>query len=595
MPIGLIALALGGFGIGLTEFVIMGLLPEVAADFRVTEATAGWLISGYALAVVVGALLLTAAVTRFERKPVLAVLMVLFIAGNLVSAIAPDYALMMVGRIIAALAHGAFFGIGAVVAASMVAPTKKAGAIAIMFTGLTAANVLGVPFGTMLGQAAGWRSTFWAITGIGVLALVGILALVPKTGSGEAAGLPQAGCAGELRAFRSGQVWLSILVTILGYGGMFGAFTYIAFTLTEVTGFSAATVPWLLILFGVGLFIGNTVGGKAADRNVDRTLLVVLAALVVVLVVFALTAGQPADDHRLHGAAGRLRLRHRPRPADARHEVRRQRAHARLRRQHRRLQRRQRPRRLAGRRDHHRRTRLHLADLGGRRNHAAGLRRDGLRRCRGQRRAPGRAGAAGERTPAAPDCPHGDDAEPAAAAELVAAGRGAAGACRQRCRQTATNARNGASRSAAGKLRGLRVPLHRGHPALRVFQRLDRPVVGDRRHHQAVAHPGHGLVVAGGNLDRHRCRRAPARVQPGHLGAGGDRRPRARPTGPAPWTGDGLAVRHRARIHVLDQGSAVEHVQELVPAADAQHRQRRRRWTAGPRPGPGRPGRGLTS
>ncbi|WP_160667554.1 MFS transporter [Pseudarthrobacter sp. ATCC 49987] len=288
MPIGLIALALGGFGIGLTEFVIMGLLPEVAADFQVSEATAGWLISGYALAVVVGALLLTAAVTRFERKPVLAVLMVLFIAGNLVSAIAPDYALMMTGRIIAALAHGAFFGIGAVVAASMVAPTKKAGAIAIMFTGLTAANVLGVPFGTMLGQAAGWRSTFWAITGIGVLALVGILTLVPRTGAGEVAA---GGLRGELRAFRSGQVWLSILVTILGYGGMFGAFTYIAYTLTEVTGFSASTVPWLLILFGVGLFIGNTVGGKAADRNVDRTLLVALSALVVVLVAFAFTSG----------------------------------------------------------------------------------------------------------------------------------------------------------------------------------------------------------------------------------------------------------------------------------------------------------------
>ncbi|WP_223883871.1 MFS transporter [Pseudarthrobacter sp. BIM B-2242] len=288
MPIGLIALALGGFGIGLTEFVIMGLLPEVAADFQVSEATAGWLISGYALAVVVGALLLTAAVTRFERKPVLAVLLVLFIAGNLISAIAPDYGMMMIGRIIAALAHGAFFGIGAVVAADMVAPTKKAGAIAIMFTGLTAANVLGVPFGTMLGQAAGWRSTFWAITVIGVIALLGILALVPKTGHGDTV---PGSLRTELRAFRSGQVWLSILVTILGYGGMFGAFTYIAFTLTEVSGFAASTVPWLLIVFGVGLFIGNTIGGKAADRNVDRTLVVVLSVLVVVLVGFALAAG----------------------------------------------------------------------------------------------------------------------------------------------------------------------------------------------------------------------------------------------------------------------------------------------------------------
>ncbi|MBE4717423.1 MFS transporter [Pseudarthrobacter sp. AB1] len=288
MPIGLIALALGGFGIGLTEFVIMGLLPEVAADFQVSEATAGWLISGYALAVVVGALVLTAAVTRFERKPVLAVLLVLFIAGNLVSAIAPDYRMMMIGRIIAALAHGAFFGIGAVVAAGMVAPTKKAGAIAIMFTGLTAANVLGVPFGTMLGQAAGWRSTFWAITVIGVIALAGILALVPKTGHGDTT---PGTLRSELRAFRSGQVWLSILVTILGYGGMFGAFTYIAFTLTEVSGFAAPTVPWLLIVFGVGLFVGNTIGGKAADRTVDRTLIVVLSVLVVVLIGFALTAG----------------------------------------------------------------------------------------------------------------------------------------------------------------------------------------------------------------------------------------------------------------------------------------------------------------
>ncbi|WP_024796006.1 MFS transporter [Tomitella biformata] len=291
MPIGLIALALGGFGIGLTEFVIMGLLPEVAADFDVSEATAGWLISGYALSVVVGALVLTAAVTRLPRKPVLATLMVLFIAGNTLSALAPTYSVMMLGRVIAALCHGAFFGIGAVVAADMVAPHKKAGAIAIMFTGLTAANVLGVPFGTLLGQSAGWRSTFWAISAIGVLAFIGILALVPNIGH-RAAG--PGGLRGELRAFKSGQVWLSILVTVLGYGGMFGAFTYIAYTLTSVSGFDSAAVPWLLMIFGVGLFIGNTLGGKAADRNVDATLLVALSALAVVLAVFAMTAHSPA-------------------------------------------------------------------------------------------------------------------------------------------------------------------------------------------------------------------------------------------------------------------------------------------------------------
>ena len=289
MPIGLFALALGGFGIGLTEFVIMGLLPDLAADFGVSEAAAGWLISGYALSVVIGALGLTAAVTRLPRKLVLIALMGLFILGNLISALAPSYPVMMLGRIVAALCHGAFFGIGSVLAADMVAPTKKAGAIAVMFTGLTVANVLGVPFGTLLGQNLGWRATFWAITAIGVLALVGIALLVPATAHGTA-GSGAGGLRGELRAFRSGQVWLSIAVTVLGYGGMFGAFTYIAFTLTEVSGFAAASVPWLLILFGVGLFIGNVLGGRAADRSVDGTLLVVLAALVVVLVAFALTA-----------------------------------------------------------------------------------------------------------------------------------------------------------------------------------------------------------------------------------------------------------------------------------------------------------------
>ncbi|WP_275778102.1 MFS transporter [Paenarthrobacter sp. Y-19] len=288
MPIGLIALALGGFGIGLTEFVIMGLLPEVAADFAVSEATAGWLISGYALAVVVGALLLTLAMSRMDRKTALAILLGVFIVGNVLSAFAPDYWTMMAGRIIAALAHGAFFGIGSVVAAGMVDRNKKAAAIAIMFTGLTAANVLGVPFGTMLGQAAGWRSTFWAISVIGILALVGILTLVPRPKDADST--ESTSLRSELRAFKSGQVWLSIAVTILGYGGMFGAFTYIAFTLTEVSHFTAATVPWLLILFGVGLFVGNALGGKAADRNVDRTLLVILSVLLVVLVAFALTA-----------------------------------------------------------------------------------------------------------------------------------------------------------------------------------------------------------------------------------------------------------------------------------------------------------------
>ncbi|MFJ3394382.1 MFS transporter [Leifsonia aquatica] len=303
MPAGLIALALGGFGIGLTEFVIAGLLPEVATDFHVDEAAAGWLISGYALAVAVGAIALTAAATRIPRKAALLGLMVLFIVGNLLSALAPTYAMMLGGRVVAALCHGAFFGIGSVVAAGLVGPEKRARAIAIMFTGLTAANVLGVPLGTLLGQAAGWRSTFWAITGIGVIALVGVAVLVPR----EAADSGTTSLRRELSAFRSGQVWLSLVATVLGFGGMFGAFTYIAYTLTGVSGFAAGAVPWLLILFGLGLFAGNWVGGRLADRSIDRTLLVLLAVLAVVLVGFALVAGMPVPAVIalvLMGAAG---------------------------------------------------------------------------------------------------------------------------------------------------------------------------------------------------------------------------------------------------------------------------------------------------
>lgn len=286
MPLGLVALAVGAFGIGLTEFVIMGLLPEVARDFAVSEASAGWLISGYALSVVVGALGLTAATTRLPRKPVLVGLIVLFLIGNALTAMAPGYDVAMIGRIVAALCHGAFFGIGAVVAADLVAPEKKAGAIALMFTGLTAANVFGVPFGTFLGQQFGWRSTFWAIVAVGVVALVGILTLVPSL---PRPAVPVA-LRSELAAFRSGQVWLSLLITVLAYGGMFGAFTYIAYTLTDVSGFAAESVPWLLVLFGVGLVIGNVVGGRLADRSIDRTLLFFVTALLMVLVAFATLA-----------------------------------------------------------------------------------------------------------------------------------------------------------------------------------------------------------------------------------------------------------------------------------------------------------------
>lgn len=289
-PAGLVALALGGFGIGLTEFVILGLLPQVAADFHVTIPQAGYLVSGYALSVAVGGIVVTAATASLRPKSVLCSLMVLFIIGNLLSALAGNYAMMMLGRIIAALCHGAFFGIGAVLAASLVSASRKAQAISIMFLGLTVANVLGVPLGTFVGQALGWRSTFWAITLIGVAAFLGLIAFIPQRDSQTR---PPGQLRRELAMFRSGQVWLSIFVTVFGFGAMFGTFTYIAPILTEVSGFSDSSVPWLLVLFGVGLFVGNLLGGRAADTLLDGTLLLFLSALIVVLVAFAVVAGHP--------------------------------------------------------------------------------------------------------------------------------------------------------------------------------------------------------------------------------------------------------------------------------------------------------------
>ncbi|MFC8381523.1 MFS transporter [Nocardia sp. NPDC057272] len=286
MPLGLIALALGGFGIGLTEFVIAGLLSPVAADLGVSVPTAGYLISGYALAVVIGALALTPLVNRWQPKRALQLLMVLFTAGNAASALAPGYAALLGGRVLAALAHGAFFGIGAVLASSLVAPEKKAGAISIMFGGLTVANVLGVPLGTFIGQQWGWRATFVVITVVGLVALAGITALVPDAPATR----ERPNLRAELSVFRNTQVWYSLVMTVLVFGGMFGAFMYIEPLLTRVTGFSEAMVPWLLVLFGVGLFFGNLLGGRWADRALTRTLLALTLALALSLAAFALLA-----------------------------------------------------------------------------------------------------------------------------------------------------------------------------------------------------------------------------------------------------------------------------------------------------------------
>lgn len=285
MPPALIALALGAFGIGTTEFVIAGLLPEVAGDFGVSIPTAGLLISGYALGVAVGAPLLTAAATRVPRKAVLLGLMAIFVAGNLLSALAPSYGVLMAGRIVSSLSHGAFFGVGSVVAAGLVAPERRASAIALMFTGLTAANVLGVPLGTFLGQQLGWRSTFWVVTALGVIAFAGIVALVPHQPAD-----PDADLRRELAVFRRRQVWLALATTALGFGGVFAAFTFIAPMMTELAGFSDGAVTWLLVLFGVGLVAGNLVGGRLADRALMKSLCGILLALTAVLVLFTVTA-----------------------------------------------------------------------------------------------------------------------------------------------------------------------------------------------------------------------------------------------------------------------------------------------------------------
>ncbi|MEU2491408.1 MFS transporter [Streptomyces sp. NPDC007883] len=285
MPLALLALAIGAFGIGTTEFVIMGLLPEVANDFQVSIPTAGFLVTGYALGVVLGAPLMTVLGTKVSRKRMLMLLMGLFIVGNVLSALAPAFGLMLAGRVVASLAHGAFFGIGSVVAADLVAPEKKAGAIAMMFTGLTVANVVGVPLGTFIGQSIGWRATFLIVAGLGVLGLAGVAKLVPEQPRPEGVRLRH-----EMAAFRNVQVLLAMAMTVLGFGGVFAAITYITPMMTEVAGFADSSVTWLLVLFGLGMVGGNLIGGKFADRALMPLLYVSLGALALVLALFTVTA-----------------------------------------------------------------------------------------------------------------------------------------------------------------------------------------------------------------------------------------------------------------------------------------------------------------
>lgn len=300
MPLALYALTVGAFGIGVTEFVIMGLLIEVGADLGVSIAAAGLLISGYALGVVFGAPILTAISSRWRRKSVLIALMVIFTIGNAACALAPNYETLMLARLVAALAHGTFFGVGSVVATSLVAPERRASAIAVMFTGLTVANIAGVPFGTWLGQEYGWRMTFWAVAVVGLVALAVLAVFLPRD---EQDPEPQ-DWRSDLATMGRPQVLIGLAVTVLGYAGVFTVFTYIAPVLTQVTGFSDTAVSPILLVFGGGLILGNLVGGRLADRNLDRSILLTLLALGLSLILMFFLLGDKTSTVALVGLVG---------------------------------------------------------------------------------------------------------------------------------------------------------------------------------------------------------------------------------------------------------------------------------------------------
>jgi DHA1 family inner membrane transport protein len=281
-PPALYALAVGAFGIGTTEFVIMGLLQQVSADLGVSIATAGLLISGYAIGVFAGAPTITLATRRLPRKAVLLGLMAIFTLGNLACALATSYAALMAARVLTSLAHGTFFGVGAVVATSLVPEQRKASAIATMFNGLALATLIGVPASAWLGLHFDWHAAFWSVTAIGVLAMLALAVLVPPT-QGEAA---PAMLRTELRAIAGAPVLLGLATTVFGFAGVFVVYTYIEPLLTRVAGFGDAMVSPVLLVFGVGMAIGNPLGGRLADRRLSSALLGTLAALAAVLVAF---------------------------------------------------------------------------------------------------------------------------------------------------------------------------------------------------------------------------------------------------------------------------------------------------------------------
>ncbi|MEW2478589.1 MFS transporter [Mycobacterium sp. NPDC049093] len=283
------ALALGGFGIGTTEFVAMGLLPDIATGFGITEPTAGHVISAYALGVVVGAPVIAALTARWPRKALLLTLMTVFTLGNVASMLAPTYATLVTARFVTGLPHGAFFGIAALAAAHLMGPQNRAKAVAYVLCGLTVATVLGVPLASWLGQALGWRSAFGLVVGAGLVTLAAQWAWLPEQLRAMHVTSPLT----ELGALRRPQVWLAVLVGMIGFGGMFAVYTYISTTMTDVTGLPRSLVPVALMVFGLGMVVGNLIGGRLADISVVRALYLALGSLAVLLAAFSLGSHSP--------------------------------------------------------------------------------------------------------------------------------------------------------------------------------------------------------------------------------------------------------------------------------------------------------------
>jgi DHA1 family inner membrane transport protein len=286
MPLQVWILTLSAFAIGTAEFVIAGVLPQVAGSLRITEGQAGNLITAYALAIVVGGPILTLWLARFEKRKVLIGLMALFIAGNLIGAFTTDYSVLLISRVIAGLTQGPFYGIGAVVATKLVSDKLAGQAVGQMFAGLTLANVLGVPGGTWIGSTFGWNTTFLIISALGLVAATAIAAVVPALGRG--CSVPN--IRGQLRAFRDHNLTASLAITALGWVGFMTFYGYIAPVAEQIAGFSASDLTWVLVIVGLGLVIGNTLGGRTADANLRLSLILWPVAMVASLIVVGLVA-----------------------------------------------------------------------------------------------------------------------------------------------------------------------------------------------------------------------------------------------------------------------------------------------------------------